>query len=75
MQTAHTANAQAYNMLMNNIAQKALVTPKQTLSRDEMAIILQYNVGNIRPEPNRVTSLLRHNGIETKQLRHNGTKT
>ena len=75
VQTAHTANAQAYNMLLNSIAQKALVSPKTTLSRDEMAVILQYNVGNIRPEPNRVTSLLRHNGIETKQLRHNGTKT
>lgn len=75
VQTAHTANAQQYNMLMKQIAEKALTSPKTTLSRDEMAVILQYNVGNIRPEPNRVTSLLRHNGIETKQLRHNGSKT
>lgn len=75
VQTTHTANAQAYNLLMKQIAEKALVVPRQTLSRDEMTIILQYNVGNIRPEPNRVTSLLRHHGIETKQLRHNGNKT
>lgn len=75
VQTAHTQNAQQYNMLMKNIAERALVQPKMTLSRDEMAVILQYNVGNIRPEPNRITSLLRHNGISTEQLRHNGKKT
>ena len=75
VQTAHISNAQSYNMLMKRIAEQALACPKMTLSRDEMAIILQYNVGNIRPEPNRITSLLRHNGIETKQLRHNGQKT
>ena len=75
IQTAHTANALAYNTLMRRIASQLLVTVKGALSRDEMAIILQYNVGNIRPEPNRITSLLRHNGIETKQIRHNGTKT
>ena len=75
VQTAHTINAAAYNMLMKNIAERAIVEPKMTLSRDEMAIILMYNVGNIRPEPNRITSLLRHNGVETKQIRHNGKKT
>lgn len=75
VQTTHISNAQSYNMLMKRIAEQALICPKMTLSRDEMAIILQYNVGNIRPEPNRITSLLRHNGIETKQLRHNGQKT
>ena len=75
IQTAHTANAMAYNTLLRHIASQALATTKSTLSRDEMAIILQYNVGNIRPEPNRITSLLRHNGIETKQVRHNGKKT
>jgi hypothetical protein len=75
VQTQHIVNAQAYNMLLKNIAQQALLSSKMSLSRDEMAIILQYNVGNIRPEPNRITSLLRHNGLETKQLRHNGKKT
>lgn len=75
VQTAHITNAQQYGTLIKRIAQEALTMPRQTLSRDEMALILQYNVGNIRPEPNRVTSLLRHNGIETKQVRHRGKKT
>ena len=75
VQTPHTQAASAYNMLIKDIGAKALTNPNMSLSRDEMAIILQYNVGNIRPEPNRITSLLRHNGIETKQLRHNGVKT
>lgn len=75
VQTPHIANAQAYNMLMRQLAEQMLENTKTTLSRDQMAVILQYNVGNIRPEPNRITSLLRHNGIETKQIRHNGVKT
>ena len=37
--------------------------------------MLQYNVGNMPVTPNKFTSLLRHNGIETTQLRHNGQKT
>lgn len=75
VQTPHTINAMSYNLLMKELANKILVCSETTLSRDEMAVILAYNVGNIRPEPNRITSLLRHNGIETKQLRHNGQKT
>lgn len=76
VQTAHIVNAKLYNELLKEIARGVLEQgTKLTLSRDEMAIILQYNVGNIRPEPNRITSLLRHNGIETKQIRHKGNKT
>ena len=68
--------ARVYNSLMRSIAQDIIENgSKQNLSRDEMGIILQYNVGNVRTEPNRLTSLLRHNGIETKQLRHRGRKT
>ena len=73
---AHTQNAQAYCMLMRRIAADILAgKEKGTVSRDEMLIILQYNVGNMPVTPNKFTSLLRHNGIETTQIRHNGVKT
>jgi hypothetical protein len=73
---SHTQNAQAYCMLMRRIAADILAGKgRGTLSRDELLVILQYNVGNMPVTPNKFTSLLRHNGIETKQLRHNGTKT
>lgn len=73
---AHTQNAQAYCMLMRRIAADILAgKEKGTVSRDEMLIILQYNVGNMPVTPNKFTSLLRHNGIETTQIKHNGVKT
>ena len=71
----NTELAQAYILLMKRVARDAVEGGVRTLSRDEMGLMLQYNVGGIKTEPNRLTSLLRHNGIETKQLRHNGTKT
>jgi hypothetical protein len=75
IKNAHTDNAQAYCMLMKKLIHEAINMPKNTLSRDEMLIILQYNVGNMPPTPNKFTSLLRHNGIETTQIRRNGMKT
>lgn len=71
----HTQNAQAYCILMRRLAKEILVCPNNTVSRDELQIILQYNVGNMPATPNKFTSLLRHNGIETHQIRHNGMKT
>jgi hypothetical protein len=75
IKNTHTDNAQAYCMLMRRLRDEALVTPKTNISRDEMLIILQYNVGNMPQTPNKFTSLLRHHGIETTQLRRNGMKT
>lgn len=71
----NTDLAQAYILLMKRIAHDALKGGTSSVSRDEMGLILQYNVGGIKTEPNRLTSLLRHNGIDTKQIRHNGVKT
>jgi hypothetical protein len=73
--TKHTQNSMAYSVLMRQIALAALDNPLATVSRDELQIILQYNVGNMPETPNKFTSLLRHNGIETTQLRHKGVKT
>lgn len=73
--TQHTQNAQAYCMLMRRLAREIIENPIGTVSRDELQIILQYNVGSMPVTPNKFTSLLRHNGIETRQIRHNGQKT
>jgi hypothetical protein len=67
---SHTQNAIAYAMLMKEIG----TTWPDVLTRDELYIILQFNVGNIPQTPNKFTSLLRHNGIETKRIRKNGVK-
>jgi hypothetical protein len=71
----HTRNSQAYCMLMRELAKAALINPKQILTRDELQIILQYNVGGMPRTPNKFTSLLRHNGIETRQCRRGDLKT
>jgi hypothetical protein len=75
IKNAHTDNAQAYCMLMKRLQHEAIDMPKSTLSRDEILIILQYNVGGMPVTPNKFTSLLRHYGIETAQVRRNGMKT
>lgn len=67
----HTANASAYVLLMKTIAREW----PDALTRDEMQIILQYNVGNMPRNPNKFTSLLRHNGIETTRISKNNQKT
>lgn len=60
-----------YNELMRRIGKTIIQEGvRQTLSRDEIGIILQRNVGGIKKEPNKLTSLIRHYGIETKQVRH-----
>lgn len=75
IKNAGTDLNQAYIILMRRLAQEALTQPKNTLSRDEMLLIFQYNVGGISDRPNKFTSLLRHHGIETRQGRRNGQKT
>lgn len=70
-----TRLSQAYCVLLRRLAQEAINTPDNTLSRDEMLLIFQYSVGGISDRPNKFTSLLRHHGIETKQIRRNGQKT
>lgn len=67
-----TINAQAYVLLMDRIAEEALNEAKNVITRDELLVILQYNVGAIPSSPNKLTSLLRHNGINTRRIRkHN----
>jgi hypothetical protein len=68
-------NAKGYNMLIKDIGHRIIDKGvRQTLSRDEMGVILSYLVGNIRIEPGKITSLLRQHGIEVKQVRHKGRK-
>jgi hypothetical protein len=65
-----------YNSLIKDIGQQILDRGvRQTLTRDDMGIILKRCVGNVPLEPNKLTSLLRNNGIDTKQVRHKNRKT
>lgn len=68
---SHTQNAAQYVMLLKHIARNGF---NGRISRDELQVILQYNVGNIPTTPNKFTSLLRHNGIETTQMRRGDQK-
>ena len=72
----HTQNSQAYLLLLKDIATECIRDPviqqQYPLTRDEMQIILQYNVGNMPVTPNKFTSLLRHNGIMTRSIYKNG---
>ena len=74
--TPHSQNARAYCMLMRDIASQCLKNAhtmrNYVMSRDEILIILQYNVGNMPVTPNKFTALLRHHNINTKPLRKNG---
>lgn len=74
--TLYNGDEQAYNILIKDIGKRILEEgERQTLSRDDMGVILARNVGKTPREPNKLTSLLRHQGIETKQIRHKGRKT
>jgi len=69
----HTQNSQAYLLLLRDIATECLRDPiiidEYPLTRDEMLVLLQYNVGNMPVTANKFTALLRHNGIITKNIR------
>ena len=68
----HTQNAQAYCMLTKEFALGILNGElEQRVTRDELLIILQYNVGNMPKTPNKFTSLLRHNNIQLQRVRKN----
>ena len=68
----HTQNAQAYCILMKEYAKAILEGDlTQRVTRDELLIILQYNVGNMPKTPNKFTSLLRHNNITLGRIRKN----
>lgn len=75
--TNYNEQERIYNSLIKNIARRIIDEGvRQTITRDDMGIILRRCVGNAVPlEPNKLTSMLRQNGIETKQIRHNGKKT
>lgn len=70
-----TADATAYITLMKRLLHEVINEPINRLSRDEMYVLIQYHVGQLSPNPGKFTSLLRHHGIETKQIRRNGQKT
>jgi len=77
--TQHTQNAQAYCMLLRQIASETIGNPdlqnEYPLSRDEIQVILQYNVGSMPLTPNKFTALLRHNGINTIRIRKHDQRT
>ena len=75
IQTGASADATAYITLMKRLLHEVINEPKNRLSRDEMYVLIQYHVGQLSPAPGKFTSLLRHHGIETKQIRRNGQKT
>lgn len=66
-----------YNSLVKSLAKRIIEDGvRQTITRDEIGVLLRRCVGNAIPlEPNKLTSMLRQNGVETKQIRHNGKKT
>ena len=66
----HTVNAMAYITLLKDIARNKF---EGKLTRDELLIMLQYNVGNMPKTPNKFTSLLRHNKIHLTRMRKNNT--
>ena len=61
-----TINAQAYCLLLKDIAKSGF---DGKLTRDELHTLLEYNVGRMPRTPNKLTALLRHNGIETTKIR------
>lgn len=68
-----TQMAQAYNLLMRQYAEEIVNgATSYILTRDELMIIMQYNVGNLPRTPNKFTSMMRHNGIELQRLRRKG---
>lgn len=67
-----TQNAQAYNLLVERLIQEAFSDKHGVLTRDELLVIFQYNVGSVPTSPNKFTSFLRHKGIATRRLRKNG---
>ena len=69
---AVTQNAQAYNVLIDRLIQEALVDTNGVITRDELLVLFQYNVGGVPTSPNKFTSFLRHKSITTKRLRKNG---
>lgn len=75
--TNYNEQERIYNSLIKSIAAQIMNEGvRQTITRDEMGILLRRCVGNAVPlEPNKLTSMLRQNGIETKQVRRNNKKT
>lgn len=69
---AVTQNAQAYNVLIDRLIQEALVDTNGVITRDELLVLFQYNVGGVPTSPNKFTSFLRHKSITTQRLRKNG---
>ena len=70
----HVKNAQAYALLIKEIGLSLLRNePINKLTRDELQVILQYNVGGMPTTPNKFTSLLRHHNIELSRVRKNGS--
>lgn len=52
---------------------KELVTTRRTkLSRDELSIIFNYNVGNVPSSPCKFTMYLKHHGLQIDPIRLNG---
>ncbi|OOV05781.1 hypothetical protein RF819_02815 [Rhodoferax fermentans] len=73
---ATSPNADTYKGRVSKSAkQDIVVTAESRLSRDELLVVFEHCVGNMPKTPNKFTSLLKHRGIKTEQLRVNGAKT
>ena len=71
-----TQIAQAYCMLVNELARDIIKGIKaQKLTREELFIIMQYNIGGLQDAPNKFTALLRHHGVITRRIRKNDVLT
>ena len=71
----HAEAAEIFARIMKTIAIDIVKGNKEArLSRDEVGSILRYTCGNIPESPTKLTQLLRHHGINLKDVRRNNKK-
>lgn len=71
LDAASNMKLQPYKPLIYELVQ----TRRDRLSRDELFIIFNYNVGNVTSSPWKLTLYLKHHGLEIKDIRLNGRVT
>ena len=60
-----------YKQLIHDL----ILTRRDRLSREELFVIFNYNVGNIPASPWKLSTYLKHHGITLKEIRISPTKT
>lgn len=68
LDTVTLLKTNAYKQLITDL----LLTKRDRLSRDELRLIFDYNVGKIPPSPYKFTMYLKHHGLAVKDLRMSG---